>query len=388
MIAFTQLLVAGVGLAGRIHQAQQVQVVEKVVTKVITVAAPAPPPPITVAPPGAALPPPLPLAQTTPLPPPRAIQTPAIADPQVERLVNEARKARIAGDFGAAIMKLDQARDIAPREPNTLYEQGLVFEDMAAADPRLADQAADAFQEVYKLGVTGAGSLYQMAGRKLSEGIQLPDAMRGQLSLGRPRIFKDDDYREGERVVVTVPIRSAPGAEIVANKIETMVQFYDSTPKDGIQPAGTLCQHEEKWVTAPVDFADGEELLQVTYILPTPTEQQVHLFGKRKYYGQVVTLIYNGEVIDSYAWPRHLASQSSIAAAQQQQQQVQPMDDPSMAPDFLREEDIVDQGSVLPVKPGAGPQKNVAPINPVERGSSAQKNTTPLRPVEPTPLPR
>ncbi|MDB6077530.1 MAG: tetratricopeptide-like helical domain, partial [Akkermansiaceae bacterium] len=286
MIAFTQVMVAGVGLAGRIHQAQQVQVVEKVVTKVVTVSAPAPANTQVVVhavPPGAALPPPLP--PEAPLPPARAISTPPIADPQVERLVMEARKARIAGDMGAAILKLEEARDRAPHEPNTLFEIGQVFEDMAVADPRdsyRAESAADAYQEVYKLGVTGAGSLYEMAARKLRDGIELPDAMRGQLSLGPPRIFRDNDYQEGERVVITVPIRSAPGAVISTKDIELLVYPFDSTTKDGIQPAATdLSEKSYEFVTLPFDFATGEELVQVTYIIKNQSEQQIHLYGKR-----------------------------------------------------------------------------------------------------------
>jgi len=42
-----------------------------------------------------------------------------------------------------------------------------------------------------------------------------------------------------------------------------VVQFYDSTLRDGIQKAATdRCIIEQKWVSAPVDFTDGEESFQ------------------------------------------------------------------------------------------------------------------------------
>lgn len=372
MIAFSQVMVAGVGLAGRIHQAQQVKVVEKVVTKVVTVSAPAAANSQVVVhavPPTADLPPPLP--PEAPLPPPRMVSTPPIADPQVERLVMEARKARIAGDMSTAILKLEEARDRAPHEPNTLFETGQVFEDMAAADPRQADQAADAYQEVYKLGVTGAGSLYEMAARKLRDGIEMPDAMRGQLSLGRPRIFRDDDYQDGEKIVITVPVRCAPGTTVSTQDIDLVVVPYDMTTKDGVQPgAKDLSETSYEFVSLPFDFATGEELIQATYIIRKQNDQQIHLYGKRKYYGQVVELRYKGEAIDTYAWPRHLATQAASLNSPLTPQQ--PMQDP-MAPDFLQQEDIIDMngGSVLPGKP-----------------SNTQASMPQIRPADPYPLPR
>ncbi|MDB6078051.1 MAG: hypothetical protein JWO82_1798, partial [Akkermansiaceae bacterium] len=112
---------------------------------------------------------------------------------------------------------------------------------------------------------------------------------------------------------------------------------------------------------------------QVTYIIKNQREQQIQLYGKRKYYGQVVELHYKGEAIDTYAWPRHLATQAATANSPVLTQQQQPMLDP-MAPDFLQPEDIVDMngGSVLPGKPG----------------SRAQASVPQIRPADPYPLPR
>ncbi len=48
----------------------------------------------------------------------------------------------------------------------------------------------------------------------------------------------------------------------------------------------------------------------MTYILPKSDPYSSHLFGRRNYYGQIVKLMYKNELIDSQAWPRHLAMQT------------------------------------------------------------------------------
>ncbi|QJE94226.1 hypothetical protein [Luteolibacter luteus] len=348
MIAFGQLLAAGVGVAVRAERAQEVRVEEKVVTKIVTVAAPVPKPsePLVAVPPtnAVALPP---MPDATPLPPPRPLAAPAIVDPVVERLVNEARASRVAGDMGAAMAKLEDAKARAPEDPSVLYEFGLTFEQMAAVDPRLADSAADAYQAVFSLGTTGAGALYPLAAQKLRDGIEMPDAKRGELRLGYIRDFKDEQYAEGQRVLLDVPVQMAPGAEIDPKDLVVKVTFFDSTTKAGkkeILPAADgLSQTNYEWVSGEFDFLGGEETLRVTYLLPSQEAQQDHFFGKRTYYGQVVDLYYKEELIDSVASPRHLASRGS---AQQQQQPQDPME-----PQFLSPSDI-EYGGVLPAYPG------------------------------------
>lgn len=358
-------MLRGVAVAVRVERAQEVRVEEKVVTKIVTVAPEAPKPAkevVAVAPPSPAqLPPP---PEPIPLPPARPLASPPIEDPVVERLVQEARTARVAGDMATTINKLDEARSSAPKDPNVLYEMGLAYEAMAAYDPRLADQAADAYQEVFALGTTGAGALYPLAAEKLRDGIAMPDALRGELALGRVRIFKDEDFQEGERTVVDVPIQAAPGTEISANDLVVKVNFFDSMMKEGkkdVQPAAEgLCQTTNEWVSGAFDFLGGEELLRVTYILPPRELQQEHLFGKRSYYGQVVEVYYKGELIDSQAWPRHLSARNAAAPARAND-----------TPEFVTEDMIqIDpanpllptrEGDMLPEIPGSGNPSGALP---------------------------
>jgi hypothetical protein len=349
LVAFGQLLTAGVALAVRVERAQEVKIVEKVVPKLITVAPEAAPAAVAVAPPTpkAVVLPPLP--EPTELPAPRPLTVPVSADPVVERLVAEARKARIADNMSTAMNKVEAALDLAPKDPNVLYEKALIYEEMATVDPVHADQAADAYQQILSLGTTGAGSLYSLAGEKLAAGIAMPADLRGEMALGRVRIFKDDDHEEGQRVVVTVPVHAAPGSTLEEGDLEVKVTFYDSMMQKGkreiVQTVVGVKKENVKYVSLPFDFAAGEELVRFTYILPKDDLQQEQLFGKRDYYGQVVELIYKGEVLDAAAWPRHLSSRGP--AGQPQPQQGNPWD---QMPEFLTE-DMIGPG-VLPTQEG------------------------------------
>ena len=306
LIAFIQILIGGVALALRVEAAQVVKVEEKIVTKLVNIA---PEAPKEAARPLVALPPaPAPIPAEQALPSARPLAAPAIADPVVERLVNEAREARVAEDMGQAIIKLEEARERDPQEANTLYELGLVYETMAAFDTDLASKAAEAYQGVFNLGASKAGALYPLAAKKLSEGISMPQDMRGKLTLGRVKVFPDNTYREGERVILTIPVSAAPGSEPEADDFFVQVNLYDQDPQGTVVPNGPESETQFEWVTGAIDWVGGEEQLRVTYVIPNPDPADIHIFGKRKYYGQSVELFYKNELIDTQAYPRHLAS--------------------------------------------------------------------------------
>ncbi|WP_367870991.1 hypothetical protein [Luteolibacter sp. Populi] len=356
VIAFGQLLAGGIAVAVRVEKAREVRVEEKIVTKIVTVEAkPSPLVAAPAAPVVAVLPPP---PVPAPLPPARPLATPPIADPNVERLVQEARKARLASDTASALVKLAEAREMAPSDPNVLYETGLLFEEMSAYDPRLVDQAADAYQAVFALGTTGAGVLYTMAAEKLRDGIAMPDQMRDELRLGNLRIFPDREFQDGERTVVTVPVQAAPGAQIGSNDLSVNVDFYDSTVINGkkeIVPCTVAAIPE--WVSGAMDFVGGEESLRLNYVLPPQDAQQQQLFGRRTYYGVVAKLYYKGELIDTRSWPRHLSAQGPIGSHADQ-----PREDDF--PRFLENEDIIDSADILlpPKMPDLNSPAGVPPL--------------------------
>lgn len=305
LMAFSQLLIAGMALAVRFEEGREVRIVEREVEKLVPIRIsvpvlgdePAPQAQARVAP------------ELPPVPEPKDLTMPAIADPRAELLVQEGRRARIAGDMGMAIVKLEEALKQSPEDPTVLFEMGMVHEAMG-----VYGAAADYYERVFKQGVTGAGELYEAAAVKLRDGFEQPADMLGKIALGRVRIFNDAKAKGGQRVVLSVPVQKAPGEEVDAQEIEVAVTFFNKTDKGKIVQLEDETWAEPTWVSLPFDWAGGEETLRMNYRIPERDEQTEHLFGELTYYGQVVTLTYKGEVLDVQAWPRDLAARLGQAA--------------------------------------------------------------------------
>jgi hypothetical protein len=201
-----------------------------------------------------------------------------------------------------------------------LYELGLCHETMG-----IYDRARQYYLQVYQLGTTSAGQLYLLAAEKLKQGFEQPQDKINRIVLGRTRVFKDPNTQNGERVILTIPILSVPGEQIEGRDLELAPYFFNEVGgrKDVTAADTTLCKIDSKWTTEPLDWATGEELLQITYTIPKQDPQQEHLFGNIRYYGQVIELKYKGELIDAQAWPRILAHK---------------MNKPDAAPVFLDQE--------------------------------------------------
>lgn len=295
LMVFSQLLVAGLALAARFEQAQKIQIVEREVEKLV----PYPVVSNLIQPKSQPYTPPA----LPPIPTPKEIELPTIADPRAERLFTEARTARIASDMGLAIIKLEEALQQSPNEPNILFELGVVHELMG-----IYDQAARYYEQVFQMGITGAGELYAEAATKLRDGFEQPEKMRGKIALGRVRIFNNPKASGGQRVVLSVPVLKAPAQEIETSDIEVAVTFFNKTTNDKIVQLADESWAKTSWTTLPFDWAGGEETLGVTYQIPERDNQTEHLFGELSYYGQVATLTYKGEILDVQAWPRDLAA--------------------------------------------------------------------------------
>ena len=341
LIAFVEVVAVGVALALQGQRPAETTVVERVKYIALTPQPAAPavtpaqarPVPATPAP---SVFPEGDLAMKPVMVPKARLNTPLIQDPIVERLVAEAQAARVAEDMGRAIVKLEEAESRAPDEPNMLYQFGQVFEAMG-----VYDKATDYYQKVFELGVTGGGSLYPLAAHKLSEGFLGADQMQGKLALGRIRQFADPRVPDGQKVVITVPILAAKGQELVPNDVEVVVSFYDKLDGE-VVPAAPRNEPSYKWVTEPVDWEDatGEELLQVTYFIPKGHVQEMHLFGQREHFGQLVELSYESELVDRQAWPRILARKENA-----------PERDPLFLPEQFMPDDINMDNPLLPALP-------------------------------------
>lgn len=237
------------------------------------------------------------------------LAVPPIANPVVERLVEQSRTLRIAGDSMRAMLKLEEAAKSAPNDANVLYQFAEVYGAMG-----IYDRAADHYQKVFELGTTGAGSLYEMAAIKLRDGIEQPEDMATKFALGKVRVYRDTTWEEGERVILTIPVSAAPDLGLNASELDRALQvqvhLYDQL--DGSQKLwdNATSSMDTQWVTEPVDWQDGgEEFLRVIYEIPSQNDGANHLLGQRKYFGQVVELYYESALIDRLASPRRLAKE-------------------------------------------------------------------------------
>lgn len=352
LVVFCQMLVGGMALAARLEESKQVRVVEKTVERFIPIERPVKPAAeeeaSVVARPPVAVPPPV----VEPAPDPRPIVTPEIADPESERMVKEARKARVGGDMGLAIVKLEESLKLSPEDPSVHYEMGLVFEAMG-----VFDQASAHFEKVFQMGVSGAGALYELAATKLRDGFEQPGDYLGKLALGRVRIFKDTRVENGERVVLTIPVQKSPGTEVDPADISVEVRFFNRTSKGEIVKLEDNSWAQEEWPSLPFDFEGGEEPLRVTYTIPARDLRTSHLFGQEKYYGQVVTLYYKGEILDLHASPRDLAGRVNAPPAVQQGGFLQDPAFDQLPPDFNPDVPLLPTPDVppidsLPLEPG------------------------------------
>ena len=299
LMAFSQLLVAGLALATRLEDSRVVKTVIKEVPKYIPIRMTTPPAEQAAVVSRPPLPPPV---TSLPLVAPTPVATPEIADPRSERLIKEARQARVAGDMMRAIVKLEEAHNQSPDDPCVHYELALTHEQMG-----VNDTASAHYEKVFQMGVSGAGSLYELAATKLREGFDEPSPL-GKLSLTRVQKFEDPDNAAGQRVTLTIPVQKAPGEEIDPTKVSVEILFFNRTQKGEILMREAQDTHTEQWMHPPYDWASGDEILRSTYTIPAQDTQTDHLFGQRTYYGQVVILHYGDQVVDVQAWPRDLAA--------------------------------------------------------------------------------
>ncbi len=301
LMGFSQVLIAGMALSAKFDTSRGDKIVYRDVPKFVPLPVESKQTPVDIYQPPP-LPPPI---GTQALPEAGPVPVPQVADPRSEHLLKEAQKARVAGDNMKAILKLEEALTQSPEDPSIHYELGLVHEQMG-----VFDKAGAYYEKVFKMGVGTAGKLYQSAANKLRDGF-VEETKLGKLALGRVRIFNDPEHEGGKRVILSVPVQKAPGEEIEIGEMELKVTFFNRNKRGEISqlPDENKSWVTDKWDASPSDWAGGEETVQMTYIIPRHQDTQIeHLFGDQSYYGQVVSLVYKGEVLDVQAWPRDLAA--------------------------------------------------------------------------------
>ena len=229
---------------------------------------------------------------------------PPIKNPIVERLIEEAREARITGDLVLAQTKLNEAEHLEGENANVLYDLAVNFDAL-----RVYDKADQYYVRVVQLGPIEGGSLFAKASAKIERG-RIAD-LKGLASLGLVRRSSPRRVAGGERRTVMMPVSVAPGKEFDPKLLDPRMNFFEEV--DGkIQPAVITPDGSGfEWVSAPVNWDDGEELAEVWYFVPDQDVREAYFSGERKFFGMVVELYYDGRLVDMMAQPRTLIREMS-----------------------------------------------------------------------------
>lgn len=218
-------------------------------------------------------------------------------------MVEAARAVRQLGDMPLALESLRAADLREPNHPEILSETALTYEEMG-----LADKAENVWRNVIALGETGAGGYFVLAKSKLEGSGATPKMPgRNEVTLGACQIIPDKLVTKGQRLALRVPIRAASGAEIDPSLMDIHVYFYDKVGTDRIEstradpPVST-------WVSTPVDWKEGEELVDFSYNMPELKAEEVHALGKRGFHGYVVKIYYRDRLMDVQAEPKELVN--------------------------------------------------------------------------------
>lgn len=213
-------------------------------------------------------------------------------------MIREARYAQIEGDIRRSIIKLEQASELAPGHPVLAYYYGLAYEYLRNA-PKSREYFAKVVAERDR-----AGKFYELAAIHLEKGFESPSDRRGDIALGTILEYREPNVGDGERVVLTIPVMMKEGLNIRADDLYIPIQFFDAENGKSIAPANAhLYKVDIRWITEPVDWESGEEVLEVRYYMPPFSEEELTAYGERRYYGYTAKLYYKGEPMDCRGAP-------------------------------------------------------------------------------------
>lgn len=236
--------------------------------------------------------------------PPSTPFAPPIADPQVEKLVQEARSLHMDGDMMRAMLKLDEAARIDPAEPAVIYQKAVLFEDM-----NLYIKAADHYQRIQQMG-SKAGVYFGKAAKKLTEGMDTRWARRSVIALGPIKTRKTGSPEGVKHADVSITILARPDQPVNPADVHVQIHFYDKINGGEVKQAVSSAEITSNWADTELNWtnAGNSETLLVSYTIPEADLADEHLLGRREFYGYVVELLYKGEIIDQQAHPRRLHS--------------------------------------------------------------------------------
>lgn len=253
---------------------------------------------------------------TVPVEPPAAPapEGPSAEDEEVQarmaELLEEAETLRAGPAPDAALVPLEEAHLLQPRNPQVLQELATLHERIGQNE-----LAAGKWEQLAALG-DEAGRLAEVAKARLE--LLRPGAAAGAAaatlslrdqvglqpgsSLGIINLAVNEQNDGGTPVKdLRLAVKARPGEEIDARDVKINVTFFVDLDNE-ITP-DTTSRVQSMWFTTPVDWKDdGIEILEVKYELP----QSWPGGDQPRYYGYMVNIYHRGQLQETRSDPADL----------------------------------------------------------------------------------
>jgi hypothetical protein len=290
-----------------------------------------PPPTVPLAGAGNATLPPPPVSPIPPLAAPVTSTSGAFSgsiaiDTKLDETLQVVQQLRPLGDLQSALDLLKKADSQFPDHPVVLHEMAQTYDQMG-----LTDKALTTWRRLESLGAR-AGEFRTRATQRLGSsppstaatslspatGLTTPltkalDPAKA-LGLGLCQITRDPVVTSGERLTLRIPILSQ-GA-ISPDEVNIDVFFFDLVNGEKVEQT-RADDPIYTWAGVPVDWAERQEILDVTYHMPVMTAEQMKNYGKRKFHGYIVKLYHQNKLMDTAADPASLLGTGGADAGSQ-----------------------------------------------------------------------
>ena len=236
------------------------------------------------------------------MPKPAAPLDVPITDEEVLINLDEALHLRSQGDMQGALVRLRTALQKLPDHPRLLYQTARTLDTMG-----LLPKAEPYWKSLRKLG-KGAGDFYTLAQDRIADGPQMTneeeEEKESKFTITDLRDEKVPDPIHGERVRFTAVLKKNSAEPLpLARLAEDMVlaiHFFDSINGQRIARS-QVPQPELQCLSEPLDWSEGPETFSFEYLQPDITPEQMLKYGRSKYFGCALEVIYMNKLQDSAA---------------------------------------------------------------------------------------
>jgi hypothetical protein len=236
-------------------------------------------------------------------------------DPKLDETLQIVQQLRPLGDLQSALDLLKKADGQFPDHPVVLHEMAQTYDQMG-----LTDKALTTWRRLESLGAR-AGEFQTRATQRLSSlpssagaaslspvtGLTTPPTKAldttKSLGLGFCQITRDPVVTSGEKLTLRIPILSH--APVNPDEVNIDVFFFDLVNGEKVEQT-RADDPIYTWAGVPVDWAERQEVLDVTYHMPVMSADQLKNYGKRKFHGYIVKLYHQNKLMDTAAEPASL----------------------------------------------------------------------------------